>query len=427
MRKKNSNNNIYKKNTVSDEALKKFNISTHLVNFLWNEPFYSRILRSLNKVETDLIPTAGVVCENDNMTLFWNRSFLAGLTNKRMTGLLKHECLHLVFGHTTDRKREPHLIWNYATDLAINSTIPVDELPEGGLIPGIHVYLEEDQKKNMDEHQIKIYEGLSSLIASLPRNKTSEFYFEKLVKSEDMQEVLKDQEMQKLFSFDDHDGWDKLSEEQKEIMSAKIKEVIKEAVKESNERSWGSVSLGLKNEIMKIISNEIKWESLLRRFCGFTKRDDRRSSIRRLNKKYPGIHSGYKKIYKPAIAVYIDESGSVSNNDLQKIYAELDNLSNKTEFHVYKFDSMVDEESSFIWKKNKTKNLTRNLSGGTSFKSVAKHAVKNKKKFDAYIILTDGAADKPPPSLSMKRCWILTSNCNLAFKADKNDIVINMK
>ena len=73
---------------------------------------------------------------NGNITLFWNREFLAGLTNKKMLGLLKHECLHLVFGHTSERRRDPHLIWNYSTDLAINSIIPMDELPEGGLIPG---------------------------------------------------------------------------------------------------------------------------------------------------------------------------------------------------------------------------------------------------------------------------------------------------
>ena len=430
MSKKNSNNNnLYKKNFVSKAELENFNLSTHLINFLWNEPFYSRILRSLEKVETDIIPTAGVSCENGNITLFWNREFLAGLTNKKMLGLLKHECLHLVFGHTSERRRDPHLIWNYSTDLAINSTIPEEELPDGGLIPGVEIPLEENQKEKMTDDQIKTYEGLSKLIASLPRNKTSEYYFEKLSKSRDMQQMVKDESEGEGFflGFDDHEGWDSLSEDEKEVMHAKIKEVIKEAAKEANSRNWGSVSHELRTEIMQMISSEIKWESLLRRFCGFTKRDDRRSSVRKLNKKYMGIHPGYKKIYKPAIAVYIEESGSVSDEEIQKFYAELDNLSNKTEFHVYKFDFSVDEKSSFIWKKRKNVKPVRNLTGGTCFKSVTNHANKNKKKFDAYIILTDGAAPKPPPSFAMRRCWVLASNCNLAFKADKKDIVINIK
>ena len=134
--KNSNNNNLYKKNIVSDNELESFNLSTYLIDFLWNEPFYSRILRSLNKVETKEIPTAGVSANKDSITLWWNREFLAGLTKQKITGLLKHECLHLVFGHTSERRKEPHIIWNYATDLAINSTIPEHELPEGGLIPG---------------------------------------------------------------------------------------------------------------------------------------------------------------------------------------------------------------------------------------------------------------------------------------------------
>ena len=53
--------------------------------------------------------------------------------------------------------------------------------------------------------------------------------------------------------------------------------------------------------------------------------------------------------------------------------------------------------------------------------------MRNKKKFDAYIVLTDGGAPKPTPSLGIKRCWILAQGCNLAFKSDSNDIVINIK
>ena len=178
---------------------------------------------------------------------------------------------------------------------------------------------------------------------------------------------------------------------------------------------------------MKMLSSEIKWESLLRRFCGFTKRDERISSVRKLNRKYPGIHSGYKKIYKPMIAVYIDESGSVSDQELAKFYAELDNLSNRTDFYVYKFDHQVDEKSSFLWKKKTRPVMRRSLVGGTSFDAVTKHAIKNKKKFDGYIVLTDGGAPKPRISKGLKRCWVLATGCQLMFEADRSDIVINVK
>lgn len=427
MTSKNSSNKTLKKRKSSKEEIDNFELTKYLVDFLWNEPFYSRILRSLNKIESTAIPTAGVSTTDGNITLWWNREFMAGLSKKHIIGLLKHECLHLVFGHTTERRKEPHLIWNYATDLAINSTIPRHELPDGGLIPGEHLELDKDQKENMTEKEITTFEKLSNLISDLPRNKTSEYYFEKLINDDDIKEMLSDQSGNLQISFDDHEGWDNISEEQKELIKGKIKEIVKEAAQEANSRNWGSITSETRQEIMKMLSNEIKWESLLKRFCGFTKRDERISSIRKLNRKYPGIHSGYKKIYKPMIAVYIDESGSVSDQELAKFYAELDNLSNRTDFYVYKFDHQVDEKSSFLWKKKTRPVMRRSLVGGTSFDAVTKHAIKNKKKFDGYIVLTDGGAPKPRISKGLKRCWVLATGCQLMFEADRSDIVINVK
>ena len=300
-------------------------------------------------------------------------------------------------------------------------------MPEGGLLPGVALKISSEQREQMSENELKTFMKLSDLIEGMPANKTSEYYFEKLMSDDDVKEFLEDQEKMIGLGFDDHDGWDEISDAEREMISGKIKEIVKDAAEEANNRNWGSVSAEMRQEIMKMLSNEIKWESLLKRFCGFTKRDERRSSIRKLNRKYPGIHSGFKKIYKPMIAVYIDESGSVSNQELMKFYSELDNLSNRTDFYVYKFDHLVDEKSSFLWKKNTRPDIKRTLTGGTSFEAVTRHAIKNKKKFDGYIVLTDGGAPKPPISRGLKRCWVLATGCKLMFDADQTDIVINIK
>ena len=61
---KTGNNNILEKKSVSQEEIDSFELTSHLVDFLWNEPFYSRILRSLNKIEDKSIPTAGVAAHD---------------------------------------------------------------------------------------------------------------------------------------------------------------------------------------------------------------------------------------------------------------------------------------------------------------------------------------------------------------------------
>lgn len=432
MSSKSTSNGIKSIYTATEEQIKNFQLQKHLVNLLWDEPFYSRILRSLTKVESDSIPTAGVLQQDSTLTLWWNREFLASLSDKQVKGLLKHECLHLVFKHTTDRKKDPHLLWNYGTDLAINSIIPKEELPEGGLIPGKPLpALTQEQMDEMDSKNVEAYVELSNLIASLPLNKTAEYYFDKLIKNETIKQYAEDVEKGEgqscEFGFDDHDGWETISEESQELMQEKIKQILEDAANECKSKGWGSLPLETIKIVMDMVSREINWQDILKRFCGFTRRDDRTTSMKRLNRKYPGIHPGVKKLYKPRIAVYVDESGSMSDDVLQKFFGELNSLSSQTDFYLYKFDADVNDKDGFLWKKGKRMKINRENCGGTNFNAVTKHALKNKKNFDGYIVFTDGCACKPKPSHGLKRCWMVIPNYSLLFEKDRADILINMK
>ena len=88
MSKQNNNNSMLGTKKVSQKKIDSFDLTHHLVNFLWSEPFYSRILRSLNKEETTTIPTAGVTCIDGDITLYWNREFMAGLSKSQVNGYL---------------------------------------------------------------------------------------------------------------------------------------------------------------------------------------------------------------------------------------------------------------------------------------------------------------------------------------------------
>lgn len=412
------------------ENKKDFDLGSHLINLMFKEPFYTRIFRSLNKIESSSVPTAGVTVVDGNFTLYWNRDFLSSLAPIEVIGLLKHEALHLVFGHTTDRRRDPHIIWNYATDLAINCLIPQHELPKGGLIPGVNLPdLEEEEVERLTDKQIKTYEKFRALIRKLPQNKTSEYYFDILSKSEEMQDLIDEQMSAKgiaIDGFDFHDVWDELSNEESDIVKAKLDEIIKDAAKEGEAKGWGSIPSQLRKDLIKRFSKQIDWASVLRRFCGHIKSNERISNVKRLNRKYPGIHPGIKKDYKPKLNIYVDESGSMSDDELTLLYSELESLSKHIDFYIYKFDTRVDLESKMFWKKGKRINLKRNLNGGTSFCAPTNHAIKNKKNISGYIIMTDGGAPKPPPSNGLRRAWIVTPKNRLMFEKDRLDTLINM-
>jgi predicted metal-dependent peptidase len=422
---------------ASEADAKAFRLDPHLIGLMWDEPFFSKILRRVTKVKTSDIPTAGVLAKDGDIKMWWNPSFLAGLTALQVKGLLKHECFHLIFEHTTTRRHDPHIVWNYATDLAINSMIPEDELPEGGLIPGkaFKELTAEDQIK-MGAERVKQYTALSELIASFPKNESSEWYFARLMENEEAKDALTNpagggeggEGPMVPGTMDDHEGWDDLSDEERELVKGKVKQALEGAIKECDANGqWGSIGSEHRATLREMISREIDWKAVLKQFCGMSRRADRTSNIRRLNRKYAGIHPGTYRSYTSSIAVYVDQSGSVGDEDLALLFGELRTLAKHTEFTLYNFDTEVDEKSERVWKGNKAPGMQRTRCGGTDFEAPTKHANKNKSKFDGYLILTDGECSEPKTRNRLKRGWVITPGRQLYFDAPRRDFKIQMK
>ena len=226
---------------------------------------------------------------------------------------------------------------------------------------------------------------------------------------------------------DDHEGWDSMSDSESEIIKGKVKKVLEDAVKEADEKgAWGSVSGEVRGKLRELVANDIPWQSVLKKFCGFTRRSNRSSNVRKLHRKYTGIHPGATRGYTSNIAVYIDQSGSVGDAALEMLFAELRGLAKRTEFTVYHFDTSVDESSETVWRRGKTPPAMRTRCGGTDFTAPTKHANKNKHRFDGYLILTDGEAYDPGPSM-LKRGWVIIPGRKLLFDPSNRDFVINMK
>ena len=445
---------------VDDDKAANFRLEPHRVKMMLDEPFFAAVLRGVNYERTTAIPTAGVLAKDGDVHMWWNPNFLAGLTARQVKGLLKHEAMHLALEHTTSRRMEPHVVHNYATDLAINSDIPEEELPEGGLIPGkAFKDLTSDEEEKMGQDAVDRYNRVSEKIASFPKGESSEWYFTKLMEdpqiAEDIEDgqkvggksiadaladgdvkfdengdlVDKDGNPVKLLpgAVDDHDGWDKLSEEERELLKGKIAKSVEDAVKDCDRTGrWGSVGGKTRQVLREIISKEVDWRNILRKFCGLSRRAERRSNVRRLNRKYTGIHPGVERGYTSSIAVYIDQSGSVGNSELELAFAELRNLSRRTEFTTFHFDTEVDVDSETQWRRGKTPQAGRTRCGGTDFACVTKHANANAAKFDGYIIITDGEALKPGKS-RLKRGWLLVPGTSLVFSPDTRDFVMKMK
>ena len=385
-----------------------FNLNEHTHRLLVREPFFAALSRTIDKAEDKSIPTAGVRVNPTTgyFELRYNSDFFEPLTDAERTGVLVHEFYHLVFEHVTGRlpdelagvmtsnnptpkQAQLFKIWNVAADLSINCMIGKGNLPELCCFPG---------------------EGP---FEDMPEGQTAEWYFQKLKEKVEEQEQNGEGgqgegefDPDDAGQFDEHGGWGDIPEDMKEIARERLKEATKKAANEASANgSWGSVSSQIRKEIMDRITTKVDWRKVLRYFVKCSQRSERRSTPKRLNKRFPYIHAGKRVKRVASIAVSIDQSGSVDDRMLASFFSELNKLAGIATFTVIPFDTKVAEDKVYTWKKGETRKWERVMCGGTDFNPPTEFV--NKGGYDGHIVLTDMCAPKPKAS-KCQRMWMTT-------------------
>ena len=127
---------------------------------IFTEPFYGLFLIGINKKYTENIPTAGVSKHGIGVQLTINPEFFIGLSEDHRFGLIKHEILHIAFGHLIMRDLyADHKLFNIAADLEINQYILENKLPEGGLLLSSFPELNLPKKAGTKEYYRLLEEG----------------------------------------------------------------------------------------------------------------------------------------------------------------------------------------------------------------------------------------------------------------------------
>ena len=381
-----------------------------------NEPFFAALSRRIDKRSTTSIPTAGVMVDpkTAQFVLMYNPEFFEKLPDVQKLGVLKHEFYHLVFEHVTGRKPEGGLtkIVNICMDLAINSHLR-GELPDMCCMPGVGPF------------------------EWAPLGKTYEWYKANYPKQEESEDGEGGEgqpgegepgdgggEGGQPGSFDDHSGWGEVENTINEIAKERLKEGIKKAAQEASQAgSWGSVPSQCREDILQGLRSRIDWKKALRYFVKTTQRANKRSTVRRINKRFPYIHAG-KKVQRTAkIAISIDQSGSVDDEMLGLFFDALDKLSKIATFTVVPFDTEVCEDHVYEWKKGQRHKKERVRYGGTCFNAPTKWV--NERTFDGNIVLTDLMAPKPVSS-KCTRLWLTTKEYAARPYFDTKEIILSV-
>ena len=179
----------------------------------------------------------------------------------------------------------------------------------------------------------------------------------------------------------------------------------------------------MRQKIMDMITPKVDWRKVLRYFIKTSQRSSKRSTVRRINKRFPYTHPGKRVSRTAKIAISIDQSGSVSDAMLAAFFTELSGLAKFATFTVIPFDTEVAEDMVYEWKKGQRKVWERVMCGGTCFNAPTKYV--NERQFDGHIVLTDMCAPKPIPS-KCQRMWMTdTANArNPYFQTTERVIAI---
>lgn len=340
------------------------------------EPYYGFFLIMLNKVWRKDLPTAGVSKNGINFQLAINENFWASLSEMHQMGLLKHELLHIAFGHLTSFKSfKNHRLANVAMDMEINQYINEDWLPEGGI--------------NIDD-----YEHLN-----LDRKAGCRYYYDKLnqfQKEKDKNGTCGNEEMDKLLDRvangegPDHSTWEEfedLSEAEKKLIEKQLQKVLSDA-KEQTIKKRGNVPGEIEGVIVieEIVAPKFDWRGYIRRFTGVSTKVFTKKIRRKENRRFSD-NPGLKIKMKQHMLLAIDTSGSVSDSELQEFMGEI--------HHIYKVGVDVtivqcDTSIKSIEPYKGKHEIDVSGRGGTEFDPVLDYYNANQKKYTSLVYFTDG-------------------------------------
>ena len=379
-------------------------VSKSSKTLIFTEPFYGLFLIGLNKVYTDKLPTAGVSKHGIGVQLAINPEFFSGLNDKHRIGLLKHELLHISFGHLIVRDQYPDKkLFNIAADLEINQYIDEDYLPDGGItmdsFPELDLPIRAGTKEYYDLLQQARQDGSSPSLDELMDQMDGSTPY-------------------------DHATWEEieeLPEAEKKLIQKQVEHQLKENA-EMTEKRQGNIPGELADLIKRLRHVEppkFDWRGYLRRFVGNSSIVYTKKLRRKYNKRYYA-NPGLKIKFKNHICVGIDTSGSVSQKELEEFWSELTHM-HKTghQITIVQCDTKINSIKEF----NPKRDWEIGGRGGTSFQPVIDH-YNEYGRYTALIYFTDGEA-WPPDNCPKNALWVHSSHCEINEELPGKKIQLN--
>lgn len=368
------------------------------VRLLVRHRLFGGLLLEYPIVEDNRIPTMAT----DNIKIMYNKEFVTGLTKQQTMTVLLHELQHIVFKHfmrfnvSSSKSEAERKQLNYALDYAINSIILNEMAAHDNLIDFPKGILYDEEFKGMNAEKILT-------LLKEEEKKNPEKYKQRMNGNPD-----------DFGQFDDHGSSSQQTQEtinkNKQATGKSKQEQMNDIDKKIHKIASGlspkergempSEMQRLIDEYMEELEGHVDWRRFIKSKIQEIGRGQYTTS--RVNRQYLpyGLYLPGQTGSKAKIALALDTSGSISNDDIVEFLGELKSMLRMMPFLeivLYGCDAEIHGKARIKGLKNFRNDVNKVLTGGggTSFVPVFEDLQKTKDKdIKCLFYFTDGYGDQ---------------------------------
>lgn len=368
------------------------------IQLILHEPFYGHVLTGLVKEVNAEIPSLSLgVNANKTPKLAINPTYWQGelSTPAQRLGALKHEVLHLVFGHFLREQDFANIrIFHLAADLVVNQYLSTEQLRLTSLTLNLFPELDLHPFRSVDTY----YEELAGAW-----NKT-------LRRGQIISPTLSNLMAAGTGPLAGHDLWQNevgaLSAAEKKVLASGLQQIVQHAIQRIGAKGQGSLPGILQTHLNQFVAKPeptLDWRRFLRLFVGAGQRTFLQNTLRKVSRRY-GTNPGLRIRNKHRLLIALDTSASIADAEIQAFFQEIQQIWRLgTEIFILECDTQIN--NAYIYRGTTPAVVAGR--GGTHFDAAIEYA-NQQSNADAVVYFTDGLG--PAPSLSCRKplLWMIS-------------------
>lgn len=380
-------------------------LSAARARLILDKPFLGALVLRLPLCAADArwCPTTAT----DARTLYYNPEYVQSLSVEQTQFMLAHEALHCALSHFARREHRVRQRWDLACDLAINPLLLKDGLasPPGALVRDgfsemsaeeIYPFIEENpEERPLDGHLYDAEEKGNPAGPSEQSRSSEEGEETKATEAGETQGAPRPAP---------------LNSSERERLAAQWRQRLAGAAQEA--KRAGKLSGPMERLVDRLLRPQLSWRAVLARYLTAIARDDynyTRPARREGDAILPSLRSNQVEV-----AVVLDTSGSVTEDEMNAFVAELDGLKAQVRARVllHGCDAALAPGGPWVFEPWDEFRVPAGLSGGggTNFKPAFEWLSRQDLRPDVLVYFTDAHGEFPSQVPDYPVVWLVKGN-----------------